>query len=341
MADVTESTLTRISLVALPESTPAALYGLYEVLEGVGVHWPTLTGSGDPTPRFEVRIVSEDGLPMDSAIGTPIRPHAAIADVESTDALIIADLALTHDFDPTGRWPVMAAWVRGQYDRGAIVCSVCTGAVLLARAGVLDGLEATSHWSACDLLGRWFPSVKLRPERILVPAGQEHRIITSGGASSWEDLALYLIARFCGRNEAIQTAKVFLFGDRSEGQLPYAAMSRPRRIDDAVIADCQTWLAMHCHTETPLAGMIGRSGLAERTFSRRFRAATGQSPMDYVQTLRIEEAKQMLETTDDPSDAIAASLGYEDPTFFRRLFKKHTGITPGRYRQRFRSLVAS
>ena len=216
---------------------------------------------------------------------------------------------------------------------------MCTGSVLLAEAGLLDGREATTHWSAAGLFSAWYPSVRLRPERILAPAGPEHRIITSGGAASWEDLALYLIARFCGEAEAVRTAKIFLFGDRSEGQLPYAAMARPRRHEDAVIARCQAWIAGHYAADNPVTRMVAQSGLPERSFKRRFKAATGYAPVDYVQTLRIEEAKQLLETTADPTDAVAHQVGYEDPAFFRRLFKRRTGVTPARYRQRFQSIA--
>ena len=173
-----------------------------------------------------------------------------------------------------------------------------------------------------------------------MPAGPDARIITSGGAGTWEDLALYLIRHFCGEPEAVKTAKIFLLGDRSEGQLPYAAMTRPRRHEDGVIADCQVWIAENYTAANPVSRMVARSGLTERTFKRRFRAATGYTPVAYVQTLRIEEAKQQLETGTLPTEEIGASVGYEDPAFFRRLFKRHTGVTPARYRQRVRAVGA-
>ena len=132
---------------------------------------------------------------------------------------------------------------------------------------------------ARDLFAQFFPQVMLRPERIVVPAGEGHRVITSGGASSWEDLALYLIGRLCGSTDAIQTAKIFLLGDRSEGQLPYATMGRPRNHSDVTINACQEWVALHYDDANPVARMVERSGLNERTFKRRFRAATGHSPM--------------------------------------------------------------
>lgn len=330
----------RVRILVLPEVTPTAVYGLFEIFSAVGLSWPELTGQGEPAALFDVRIVSADGQPFASAIGTPIAPHGVIGDAGAADVIVVTDLALPADFDPRGAWPDLGAWLRRQYESGATICSVCTGSVLLAAAGLLDGLEATTHWSACDLFARGFPEVRLKPARILVPAGREHRIITSGGASSWEDLALYLIARFHGQQEAVRTAKIFLLGDRSEGQLPFAAMNAARNHSDAAIAQCQEWVAMHYADPGPVARMVERSGLTERTFKRRFKQATGYAPLDYVQTLRIEESKQILETTAEPVDAVARQVGYEDPTSFRRLFKRLTGVTPARYRQRFRFTAA-
>ena len=325
----------KVSVVALPESTPAALYGLYEVLSSVGVVWAEVTGEGDGVPLMDVQIVSTDGKDFVSSIGTPIAPHASIHHVNRTDIILTTDLTLSPDMDIAHAWPAMTDWIRAQYEQGATVCSVCTGSVVLAATGLLDGQEATTHWAATELMKSQFPEVKLKPERILVPTGPDHRVITSGGSSAWEDLALYLISRYCGKTEAIRATKLFLLGDRSEGQLLFAALLQPRQHEDAIIADCQAWLAMNYHEMNPVGRMIARSGLTERTFKRRFQTATGYSPMDYVQTLRIEEAKQSLESDDGPIDDIAHSIGYQDPAFFRRLFKKRTGVTPGRYRQRY------
>lgn len=323
-----------IVLLALPESTPAGLYGLYEMFAAVGVTWAELTGEVTGTRRIEPRIVASGGAPFSTAVGLPITPHADLRDVASCDVVIVTDLAITLDTDPRGCWPAECAWLREQARRGAIICSVCTGTILLAEAGLLDGLDATTHWCAVGVLQSFYPTVRPRPERILCPDGPEHRMVTGGGASSWEDLALYLIARFCGEAEALRIAKIFVLGDRSEGQLPFSALGRPRSHADAAIERCQQWLADHYSGPHPVARMVARSGLPERTFKRRFKAATGYAPVEYVQALRIEEAKQLLETTDFPTDVIASTVGYEDPAFFRRLFKRRTGVTPARYRQR-------
>lgn len=326
----------RFALLALPETTPTALYGLYEVLLSVGRVWEDLTGERAEAPVFDPRIVTRDGKPFVGAYGVPIAPHAALG---AADVVIVPDLALAQPFDPAGAWDDEIAWIRARHSSGSIVCSVCTGTVFLAEAGLLDGLEATTHWSAIDLFRDRYPQVKLVPQKILAPAGPGHQIVTSGGATAWEELALYLVARFSGGAEAVRMSKVFLLGDHSEGQMPFAGARRPRRHEDAVVGRVQVWIADNYHLSNPVAAMVAESGLPERTFIRRFRAATGYTPLEYVQTMRLEEAKHLLETTDTPVELIAVDVGYEDSNFFRRLFKRVVGITPARYRQRFSAIA--
>jgi transcriptional regulator GlxA family with amidase domain len=325
----------RFSILALPETTPTAMYGMFEILSSVGVVWPQAIGGQPGHARFEAEIVSSDGEPFTTNGGVPISPHRSIRSDEIYDVVIVTDQELSADFDPRNAWPEQTNWLRRQHENGATICSVCTGAVLLASSGILDGVEATTHWSVVGMIRNCFPKIDLKPDRILQPAGPEHRIITAGGMSAWQDLLLYLVARFAGEEEARRTAKVYLLGDRSEGQLPFAAMMPPKQHTDAVIQKSQEWIATHYYDPSPVTRMVELSGLPQRTFKRRFKAATGYAPIDYVQSLRIEEAKQMLETTDFPTDCIGREVGYEEPAFFRRLFKRKTGTTPTRYRQRF------
>jgi transcriptional regulator GlxA family with amidase domain len=139
----------------------------------------------------------------------------------------------------------------------------------------------------------------------------------------------------------VRAAKIFLLGDHNEGQLPFAGARRAQSQNDAIVADAQAWIADSYNRANPVAAMTAHAGLAPRTFLRRFKAATGYTPTDYVQTLRIEEAKQFLETGALPVESIGFEVGYEDPNFFRRLFKRTTGITPARYRQRFSRIARS
>jgi transcriptional regulator GlxA family with amidase domain len=329
-----------VRLLAVPDSSASVLFGLYEVLRSVGTMWSHLTGEAPAGPTVDVRIVARSSDALSSSIGVPIVPHAAIAADDTPHVVIVNDVTLPLDVDPRGCWPEETAWLRHQFARGAVVCSVCTGTLLLAEAGLLDDEEATTHWSATELFRRCYPSIRLRPERVMLPAGEGHRLVTSGGAASWEDLALYLIARFCGTAEAVRAAKIFVIGDRGEGQLPFAA-AMPRRHQDAVITRCQSWIAEHFANPAPVAGMVARSGLPERTFKRRFVAATGCNPLGYVHMLRIQAARQRLESSPEGTDDVAAAVGYEDPAFFRRLFKRHTGVSPARYRTRFQAVTGS
>jgi transcriptional regulator GlxA family with amidase domain len=158
----------------------------------------------------------------------------------------------------------------------------------------------------------------------------------SGASASWHDLVLYLVARHVGPAAAQAIAKFMLLQWHVDGQAPYVVFEAPTDHKDAAILDVQKWLNDYFTVAAPVEEMVKRSGLAERSFKRRFTKATGYSPIAYVQHLRIEEAKRRLERTDAPIDEISWAVGYEDPAFFRRLFKRITRITPGAYRRKFR-----
>jgi transcriptional regulator GlxA family with amidase domain len=330
-----------VCLVAVPEVAAWVLHGFYEVLSFVGPGWGYLTGWPMGPGRMEPRIVAESRAIIRNGNGIAITPDLTFDEAKRADIVVVCDLGIRFDEETRGRWPAAVAWLRAQHAQGAIICSACTGSLMLAEAGLLDGEEATCHWAATETIRHRYPEVRLRPERVLVSSGTEHRIVTAGATASWTDLALYLVARFCGEDEARRAAKLFLFGDRSAGQLPFAARVRPRQHDDAAIAAAQTWIADHYAEANPVAGMTAASGLAPRTFKRRFEAATGYAPLDYVLSLRIEEAKQMLETTDAPIDDVAAEVGYAEAAAFRRIFRRTTGISPHEYRKRFRWISPS
>jgi transcriptional regulator GlxA family with amidase domain len=221
------------------------------------------------------------------------------------------------------------------YEGGAQLYAACGGALVLAEAGLLDGHQATTHWSYAPLFRREFPNVALHEDRILVQTGPGHSMLCSGGSSSWQDLALLLISKYGGTEEAIRMSKLFLYQWHRDGQLPYASMIQNVDHGDAVIVRCQTWIAQNYERADIVTELVRQSGLPKRTFDRRFRAATGYSPLAYIQALRIEEAKQLLETSAVPADAVGREVGYEDSASFRRLFRRLAGMPPGDYRRKF------
>lgn len=330
----------RIALLAAPETSPLVLYGLYDVLSAVGVFYLDMVAGEPGDALLDVRIVAASAEPF-RLFGNVLVEPVAVADAGDVDVVIVCDMYTPTDTPLTGRYSSEIAWLKRMHGAGVLVASVCSGTLLLAEAGLLDGGSCSAHWAYEDLFRRHYPKVKLVVESILNFDNEAQGIVTAAGVTAWQDLALYLIGRLCGREHALRTCKIYLLTSHPEGQLPYAALSRRIQKDDAVIAECQTWIADNYATPNPVTAMTERSGLTSRTFSRRFKAATGYLPMDYVHALRIEEAKQLIETTGNSIDDVGFGVGYEDPTFFRRLFKRKVGLTPAAYRRKFVQAVAA
>jgi transcriptional regulator GlxA family with amidase domain len=325
----------RALLVAVPETAGSALYGMVDVLSATGQLWQILSGEQPAGALIEPQIVSTSREPFDCGNGVPVRPKHGIDDAPEAELIIVSELWLAPDDDLGGRHAALLAWLRARHAAGAEIYSACSGAVMLAASGLLDGCEATSHWGYEDLFRRRFPQVKFRPEPNLVFAGRSGRIVTAGGATSWHDLAIHIISRHCGVGEALRIAKAYLLKQHDEGQRPYANLVRRQPHADSLVRRAEAWLATNLRDPQPVSGVISALGVPERTLKRRFKAATGAALITYVQNLRIEEAKRRLETTVEPFEEIATAAGYDNVAFARRLFKRTTGLLPGDYRRMF------
>ena len=331
----------RIALLAAPETSAAVLYGLYDVLSSVGPMWPDMTAAESGDAMLDVSIVAATGAPFRCFGNIPVEPHAGIADYDEFDAVIVCDMYTPIDTPPRGRFAEETRWLRRMHERGTLVATVCTGSLLLAESGLLDGRSCAGHWAYRDLFRSAYPRIRFDAGAILDLSSEDDGLITAGGVTAWQDLALRLIARLCGPDHAARTAKVYLLAGHEEGQLPFSAMSRRVRNGDSVIRDCLAWIADHSAIPKPVTAMADHSGLTSRTFARRFRAASGQRPIDHVHALRIERARMLLESGSDGVDDVGFSVGYEDPSFFRRLFKRTTGMTPAAYRRKYAPIVAT
>jgi transcriptional regulator GlxA family with amidase domain len=274
--------------------------------------------------------------PAPTASGLPIQAHAAIGEVARTDLVIIPSVMVEGGEWAKGRHPDVVEWLNRMHEKGATLCSACSGLLLLAETGLLSGREATMHWAYEQTFRRNFPDVRLRLEEILVTAGERQELVMSGAAMAWHDLVLYLIDRYVGTAAAQSIARFFAMRWHDDGQAPYIAFASPTGHGDAAVADAQAWLDRNFAVATPVDEMVRRSCVAERSFKRRFTQATGISPLDYVQRLRVEYAKRRLEQSDAPIDEVSWAVGYEDPAFFRRLFRRVTGVAPGAYRRKYR-----
>lgn len=327
-----------VLIVAVPETAGSALYGMFDVLSAAGSIWQTLVRTGAARQLFRVRVVSPRRRPFSCGHGIPVRPTVSVTDDPCAPVIIIPELWLGPDEHMHGRYPALIDWLRRRYRAGASLYSACSGAVMLAETGLLDGCHATSHWGYEDLFRRSYPNVHFDPAPNLAFARADGRIVTAGGTTSWHDLALHIIARYASPGEALRIAKVYLLKWHEEGQLPYASLVRNLPHADSVAKRCETWLKDNFRQVDAVSQVAAVGKVPERTLKRRFKAATGRSLIQYLQNLRIEEAKRLLETGSLPVDEISAEVGYADASFFRRLFKRITGLAPSQYRRMFQDV---
>ncbi len=325
----------RVSLVAIPEGTISTLHGIHDVLNSFGL----LAGFDEAIPEsppFEVEIVAEQAGDLRLASGLHAQARRGVDEVRETDIVIVPSVILpaAGGWQP-GRHRTLVEWAADVHSRGAQLCSACSGVFLLAETGLFDGREATIHWSYAEPFRRIHPKVRLFPERTLVASGARSELISSGASMSWHDLVLYLIARHVGPTAAQAVARFFALQWHQDGLGPYIVFEGKRTHGDAAVLAAQDWLEKHFSVANPVEQMIRRSGLAERTFKRRFTEATGLAPLAYVHQLRVAEAKRRLERTKDSVDEVGWRVGYEEPAFFRRLFKRITGVGPAEYRRKF------
>ena len=327
-----------VALIAIPSATASTIYGMYDLFSSAGRDWPALIEGSPGISSIAPAIVASDMKGFHVSNGVWIQPDYSFDTCPIPDVVCLPEVLVHPDENISGRYPDVMEWLVSCARSRATIASVCSGAMLLAEAGLLDGGEATTHWAYCDALEKRYPGVKVHRSRAVVASGPGQRIITAGGGTTVFDLALFLVARFLGQEEAMRLAKLYLLDWNKSNQLPFAALARSGQVEDQVVGKCQEWLADNYISPVPVASMAELSGLSERTFKRRFTKATGMSPIDYVHTLRLEEAKQSLETTDIAIEKIAREVGYEDGSFFRRLFRRKVGITPLEYRKRFGSI---
>jgi transcriptional regulator GlxA family with amidase domain len=317
----------RVSLLAIPDTFMSCLSGLLD----------TLTVARDvadgPIP-FELEIVASRPQVEIGCTRMAVSARRTLDVIDRTDIIIIPASVMDGEKWVTGRYPEEVRWLKAMYARGAILCSACSGALLLAETGLLDGQDVTTHWTLERTFRENFPEVRLRLERAFV-ISSDGTLVMSGASTAWHDLALYLVSRFSGPATARSVAKFFMLQWHADGQTPYIPFEELTGHGDSAVMAAQTWLQAHWSDPSPVEVMIARSGLSARNFARRFQKATGHAPLAYVQNVRIEHAKRMLENGTDPIDEISAAVGYEDASFFRRVFKRTVGLRPVDYRRKF------
>jgi transcriptional regulator GlxA family with amidase domain len=322
-----------VTVVLLEDGFSSTAVMPVEIFHSAGRLWNDLHDSPS-RPAFRVRTVTLDGGPVRSAHGLDVRPEAAMDDVQRTDVVIVSTSGLDLDLQFVAN-SALLPWLRRQHQQGALVVGVCMGAAYLAEAGLLDGRTATTHWALADKFAARYPQVNWRPDLFVT---EDSRVLCSGGVFASVDVSLYLVEKLCGHEVAVQCAKAMLLPMPRIHQSGYAVLPLAQAHGDAKIRAVEAFLQANFREDISTQALASRAGLGERTFVRHFKAATGQLPAGYLQAVRIQAAKAMLERDAKPIQAISTDVGYDDVAFFRSLFKRITRMTPTEYRAHFAPL---
>ena len=322
-----------VTVVLLDDGLSSTAIMPVEIFHSAGSLWNALHDE-EATPAFRVTTVSVDGGTVQSPYGLGLSPQKSIADITRTDIVIIPTSGLELDLKLVEN-SALLPWLRMHYEQGAYIAGVCMGAAYLAEAGLLDGRVATTHWAvAADLAARW-PNVCWRPDLFVT---DDARLLCSGGVYAAADISLYLVEKLCGHEVALKCAKALLLPMPRLSQSGYAVLPIGRPHANPRIRDVEVYLQDRFREGVSTQNLADRAGMGARTFVRHFKAATGRAPEAYLQALRIEAAKAILERDATPIQRVSSAVGYDDVAFFRGLFKRTTGMTPGEYRAHFAPL---
>jgi transcriptional regulator GlxA family with amidase domain len=319
-----------ITVLLLDQMFSSTAIGPMEVFRHAGTLWNILTGAQQDA-RFHVTTASANGRAVHCDGGIKIQPNVALKDVGKTDLIFVPTTGLSVD-DAVERNAAIVPWLQRRSTRGVAIASVCSGVGLVAAAGLLDGKRATTHWGLAECFREKYPRVKWMPELMVT---EDHGFYCGGGVNASLDLSIYLVERFCGHEIAMQTAKALLIETPRAWQSGFAIVPLKTDHTDDSIFSAQEWMHKNFATTFPLEDPARRVGMSVRNFVRRFKGATGDSPLIYLQKLRIAAAKRMLESNHRSMQEICDAVGYQDVAFFRGLFQRHTGVSPSAYRERF------
>ena len=324
--------LKKVVIIALEHTAASTVTAPMDAFFLAGRLWQVIHQQ-PANPYFEVVITSFSGEPITCLNGLQLVPRMSIDCVQDADLVLISSLTGGVDNDFTAAFTANAPLIphlQRLYNQGATLASCCTGAFLLAATGLLDHKRATTHWGFAKVFTNYFPDVNLQPEKIVTDEG---RLLCSGGANSCIDLCFYLIQKYCGKDVAVQTAKAVAQSFGRTSQLPFSHQTLFYDHTDDAIQTVQQWMNEVYMEPLSVEDMASRVHLSRRTFERRFKKATGEAPGSYLQQLRINQAKHILETSNKTVNEVAYNVGYDDVGAFTKIFKKYTDLLPGQYRR--------
>jgi transcriptional regulator GlxA family with amidase domain len=279
---------------------------------------------------MEIRIAGFVTDPKSNAGFFSVCP-VDIQEIKNTDLLIIP--SLSHDYENViKKNKELIIWIREQYKAGAEIASICTGAFLLAATGLLDGKTCSTHWNAAIDFKRMFPNIHLQTDKLITAA---QGIYTNGGAYSFLNLILFLVEKYFDRETAILCSKVFQIDIERTSQSPFFIFQKQKNHGDELICQAQSYIEENLSEKISFEVLASKLATSRRNFDRRFIKAVGNTPVEYLQRVKVEVAKKTLEKGRKSIFEVMDEVGYSDDKAFREVFKKITGLSPLDYRAKY------
>ena len=323
--------MTKVTILALKDAATSTIIGPMDFFNSCGCNDNT---DKVLQPYFDVEIVTTDGFPVRCLNGVLIQPHRSMLEVEKTDVIIVSSIVqIEQTLEREGG---AVTWLRAHYDNGVYLAAIDSGAFLLAETGLLDGKEATTNCESSGAFRRRYPGVLLKPER---PITDQNRILCSGSANAYFDLVGYLATKIYGFEVAPELVKKHGYDACAILQTPYSEIIHKRLYADNPIRVSLQWMENNYSKPMNIGQLAKMSGMSRRTFERHFKNVTRDTPLKYLQRIRVEMAKQMLEAGELTFQEITYQVGYEDSCYFRRIFEKLKGIGPSAYKKKGASIA--
>jgi len=306
-------------------STVACIVGTVEIFSRAGSYWMQ---KGN---KEKHQLVIACTAPKNEYINhfVSLKPDAYIADIAKTDLIIIPSAMPGEN---TADRQIMFDWISQQYKTGAEIASMCSGAFILAATGIMDGKNCSTHWSFADRFKDMFPKVNLQSDRLIT---DEKGIYTNGGAYSFLNLVIYLVEKYYDRQTAILCSKIFQIELDRNSQSAFAIFTGQKQHQDEVVQQAQAYIESNIDEKISVESLSSKFAIGRRNFDRRFIKATGNTPVEYAQRVKIESAKKALESTRKTVNEIMYEVGYTDVKTFREVFRKITGLSPLEYKNKY------
>lgn len=322
----------KVALLVYEDAILSCCSGVIDLFTGTNA---VLQQMGED-PAFEISLVSEKIRNIQLNVPAQFVSCKTLNEVWDAD-LIIAPAFNGQPDDVLRKNEAMISWMKTMHASGTEVASLCFGSYFLAEAGLLKDKTATSHWMAIADMQQRYPDVKMLADIVMT---DQDGIYTSGGAFSSLNLVLYLIEKFCGRDVSIRISKMFAIDIDRVSQAHFTVFQGQRRHEDEEILRAQSYIEQNYHNQISIEQIAEQTNMSKRNFIRRFKSATQNTPLEYLQRVKIESAKKALEKNNQNISTLMYDVGYNDLKTFRSIFKRVTGLTPQEYRKKYSRATA-